>query len=105
MGRDLHLWEGAVKEEKFPHIRKPLHGRRLWGEEGEASEPRRRAQQQGCGGHSGKIPAQRIRPTSTHQPERLVSSPAGAVGGWELRLGFRRSDTRERTGVGCVNTA
>ena len=26
--RDLHLWEGAVKEEKFPHTRKTLH---WWG--------------------------------------------------------------------------
>ena len=42
--------------------------------------------------------------TSTHQPERLVCSPAGAGGGWELRLGLQRSDPRERTGVGCVNT-
>ena len=24
-GWNLHLWEGAVKEEKFPHTRKPLH--------------------------------------------------------------------------------
>ena len=24
-GWDLHLWEGAVKEERFPHTRKPLH--------------------------------------------------------------------------------
>ena len=24
-GRDLHLWEGPVQEEKFPHTRKPLH--------------------------------------------------------------------------------
>ena len=44
-------------------------------------------------------------PTSTHQPERLVCSPAGAGGGWELRLGLRRSDPRERIGVGSVNTA
>ena len=44
-------------------------------------------------------------PTSTHQPERLVCSPAGAGGGWELRLGLQRSDPREKTGVGCVNTA
>ena len=44
-------------------------------------------------------------PTSTHQPERLVCSPAGVGGGWELRLGLWRSDPRERTGVGCVNTA
>ena len=27
-GRDLHQWEGAVKEEKFPHTRKPIHWRR-----------------------------------------------------------------------------
>ena len=42
--------------------------------------------------------------TSTHQPERLVCSTAGAGGGWELRLGLR-SDRRERTGGGCANTA
>ena len=42
--------------------------------------------------------------TSTHQSERLVCSPAGAGGDWELRLGLR-SDPRERTGVGGVNTA
>ena len=49
--------------------------------------------------HRGSVP------TSTHQPERFVCSPAGAGGGWELRLGLRSSDPRERTGVGCVNTA
>ena len=43
--------------------------------------------------------------TSTHQPERLVCSPAGAGAGCELRFGLQRLDTRERTGVGCVNTA
>ena len=30
---------------------------------------------------------------------------AGMGGGWELRLGLWRLDPRERTGVGCVNTA
>ena len=44
-------------------------------------------------------------PTSTHQPETLVCSPAEAGRGWELRLGLRRSDAKERTGVGYVNTA
>ena len=43
--------------------------------------------------------------TSTHQPQRLVCSPAGMGGDWELRLLLWRSDPRERTGVGCVNTA
>ena len=59
-GRDLHLWEGAVKEEKFPKTRKPLHWRRQGVGAAEASEPWRRAQQQGCRGQSGEIPAQRI---------------------------------------------
>ena len=49
--------------------------------------------------HRGSVP------TSTHQPERLVCSPAGTGGGWELRLGLRSPDPRERTGVGCMNTA
>ena len=48
---------GTVKEEKFPHTRKPLH----WWRQGvgEASEPWRRSQQ-GCRGQSGEIPVQRI---------------------------------------------
>ena len=33
-GWDLHQWEGAVKEERFPHTRKALRGRRLWVAEG-----------------------------------------------------------------------
>ena len=44
--------------------------------------------------------------TSTRHPERLVCSPTGAGGAWEeLRLGLQMSDPRERTGVGCMNTA
>ena len=68
-------------------------------------EPQRRVQQQGAEGkaerflHRGSVPA------STHQPERLLCSTAGVGGGWELRLQLRRSDPRERTGVGCVNIA
>ena len=102
----MHLWEGAVKEEKFPHTRKPLQWWR-WGvgRGGEASEPWRRAQQQGCRGQSGEIPVQRISANQHSQTERVVCSPARAGGGWELRLGIWRSDPRERTGVGSVNTA
>ena len=69
IGRDLRQWEGAVKEERFPHTRKPLHGRRLRVAEGEASEPRRRAQPQGCGGQSGETPAQRLG-AEQHSPAR-----------------------------------
>ena len=42
---------------------------------------------------------------NTHQSERLVCSPTGVGEGWKLRLGFRRSDSRETTGVGCVKKA
>ena len=88
-----------MKEERFPHTRKPLHWWRWRVGRGEALEPWRRAQQRGAEGkverslHRGSVP------TSTHQPERLVCSPAGAGGGWELRLRLRRSDPRERTGI------
>ena len=58
----------------------------------------------GAEGKAERLPHGGAVPTSTHQPERLVCSPAGAGGGWELRLRLR-SDPRERTGVGGVNTA
>ena len=92
-----------MKEERFPHTSSPFVGGDCGWQRGEATEPRRRTQPQGCRGQSGEIPAQRLG-AKQHSPERLVSSPAGAGGGWELRLGLR-SDRRERTGVGGVNTA
>ena len=58
----------------------------------------------GAEGKVERFPHRGSVPTSTDQPERLVCSLAGAGGGWELRLGLR-SDPRERTGVGGVNTA
>ena len=95
-----------MKEEKFPHTRKALHGRRrgewaegkLWSQGGERSN-------RGAEGKVERFLHRGSVPTSTHQPERLVCSPAGAGGGWELRFGPRRSDPRERTGVGGVNRA
>ena len=75
----------------------------LVNEGGEASEPRRRAQQQECGGQSGEIPARRIS-AEQHSPAREACLLTHRGGGWELRLGLRRSDPRERTGVGGVNT-
>ena len=93
-----------MKEEKFPHTRKALRGWRqgvvwgkFWSHGGERSN-------RGTEGKAERFPHRSV-PTSTHQPERLVCSPAGAGGGWELRLGLRRSYPRERTGVGCENTA
>ena len=58
----------------------------------------------GAEGKVERFPHRGSAPTSTHQPERLLCSTAGAGGGWELRLGLW-SDRRERTGVGGVNTA
>ena len=58
----------------------------------------------GAEGKAERLPHRGAVPTCTHQPERLVCSPAGKGGGWELRLGLR-SDPTERTGVGGVNTA
>ena len=58
----------------------------------------------GAEGKVERFPHRGSVPTSTHQSERLLCSPAGMGGGWELRLGFQ-SDRRERTGVGCMNTA
>ena len=94
-----------MKEEKFPHTRKPLHWRgqgvgrgKLWRHGGERSH-------RGAEGKAEKFPHRGAVPTSTHQPERLVCSPARVGRSWELRLGLRRSDPRQRTGVGCVSTA
>ena len=95
-----------MKEERFPHTRKSLRGRRLrvaegrklWSRGGEHSH-------RGVEGKAERFLHRGLVPTSTHQPERLLCSPTGAGGGWELRLGLWRSDPRERTGVGGVNTA
>ena len=94
-----------MKEERFPHTRKPLHWRR-WGLGGGnlRSEGGERSNR-GAEGKVERFPHRGSAPTSTHQPERLVGSHAGAGGGWELRLRLQRSDPRESTGAGCVNTA
>ena len=93
-----------MEEEKFPHTRKPLHWQRRGGGKGEASEPWTRAQQQGAEGKAKRFPHRGSVPTSTHQLQRLLCSPEGAGGGWELRLRLWRSDPRDKTGVGCMNT-
>ena len=105
MEQDLYHWKGAVKEERFPHTRKPLH----YGEEGWAggkfqSHGGERSNR-GSEGKAERFPHRGSVLTSTQQPERLVCSPAGAGGGWELRLGLRSSDPRERNAAGCVTTA
>ena len=90
-----------MKEEKFPHTRKPLV--EMGG--GQGGSFRGERSHRGAEGKAERFSYRGSVLTSTHQPEKLVCSPAGMGGGWELRLGLRRSDPRERTGVGCVNTA
>ena len=94
-----------MKEEKFPHTRKPLHWWRQGVAGGKLRSHRGQHSNRGAEGKAERFPHRGLVPTSTHQPKRLVCSPAGAGGGWELRLRLQRSDPRERTGVGCVNTA
>ena len=73
-------------------------GGKLWSHGGERSS-------RGAEDKVERFPHRGSVPTSTHQPERLVCSHARVGGGWELRLRLRKLDPRERTGVGCVNTA
>ena len=59
----------------------------------------------GAEGKAERFPHRESVPTNTHQPETLVCSPTRVGGGWVMRLRLQRSDPRERTGVGCMNTA
>ena len=82
-----------MKEERFPHTRKPLHwwrlgvgvGGNLWSHGGERSH-------RGAEGKAERFPHRGLVPTSTHQPERLVCSPARAGGG--LGAEARASEVR-----------
>ena len=83
-----------MKEERFPRTRSPFAGGDCGWRRGEASEPRRRAQPQGCGGQSGEIPARRLG-AEQRSPARetcLLTRRGGR--GWELRLGFGRGAGR-----------
>ena len=73
-------------------------------EAGKLQSHRGECSNRGAEGKAERFPHRGSVSTSTHQLERLVCSPAGAGGAWELRLGLR-SDRRERTGAGSVNTA
>ena len=59
----------------------------------------------GAEGKAERFSHRGLVPSSTQQPKRLVCSPTRTDRGWELRLRLRRSDPRERTGVGCMNIA
>ena len=94
-----------MKKEKVPHTRKPLHWRRQGVVRGKLRSHGGEHSNRGAEDKAERFPHRGSVPTSTHQLERLACSPTRAGGGWELRLRLWRSDPRERTGVGCVNTA
>ena len=73
-------------------------GGKLWSHEGECSN-------RGAEGKVERFLHEGLLLTSTHHPKKLVCSPTGVDGGWELRLQLQRSDPRERTEVGCVKTS
>ena len=98
-GRELWRWKSFhTLGSSFTGGDRGWQGGKLWSHRGECSN-------RGAEGKSERFPYRGSVPTSTHQPERLVCSSARVGGGWELRLRVRRSDPRERTKVGCVNTA
>ena len=92
-------------KEKFPHTRSPFTGRNSGWAEGKLQSHRGEHSNRGAEGKEKRFLHRGSVPTSTHQPETLVCSPARSGGGWELRLRLQRSDPRERTGNGCVKTA
>ena len=93
-----------MKEERFPHTRKPLRGWRLRVAEGGSFRATEESAATGVQRASGEIPARRIG-AEQHSPAReaCLLTRRGRRG-WELRLGLW-SDRRERTGVGGMNTA
>ena len=89
-----------MKEEKFPHTRKPLHWRG-WGTGGGGGSFRAMEE-------STAIEMQRANWRDSCTEDRYqpaLTSLRGLSAGCELKLGLRRSDPRERTGVGYMNTA
>ena len=78
-----------MKEERFPHTRKPLRGRRLWVAEGGSFGAKEESAATGCGGQSGEIPAQRIG-ADQHSPARETCL-LSRQGGWGLGAEARPS--------------
>ena len=93
-----------MKEERCLHTRSPFAGRDCGWWRGKLRSHGGESSHRGVEGKAERFPHRGWAPSSTHQPERLVCSPARVGGGWELRLGLQ-SDRRERTGVGGMNTA
>ena len=72
-----------MKEEKFPHTRKPLHWQRGGVAGGKLQSHRGERSNRGAEDKAERFPHRGSVATSAHQPERLVCSLTGAGGGWE----------------------
>ena len=96
---------GSCEGGKVSTTRKPLHWRRWGVVGGKLQSHGGEHSNRGAEGKVERFPHRGLVLARTHQPERLVCSPSRASRGWELRLRLWRSDPRERTGVGGVNTA
>ena len=91
-GWDLHFWEGAVKEEVSTHQETPSMAETGVWVRGKLRSHGGECSNRGAEGKAERFPHRGLVPTSPHHSERLVCSPPGVGGGWELRLGLRRSD-------------
>ena len=69
-----------MKEEKFPHTRKPLHWRRWGVAGGKLQSHGGERSNRGAEGKVERFPHRGSLPMITHQPESLVCSPTGWVG-------------------------
>ena len=69
-----------MKEERFPHTRSPFAGGDGRWRRGELRSHGGERSHRGAEGKAERLPHGGAVPTSTHQPERLVCSPA-RVGG------------------------
>ena len=79
-----------MKEERFPHTRKPLRGHRLWVAEGGSFRATEESAATGVRRAKRRDPRTEDRCcVALTSPERLVCSAAGVGRGWELRLGLR----------------
>ena len=79
-----------MKEERFPHTKKPLHWWRRGVGVGQGGSFRatEESTETGAEGKVERFPYRGLVPTSTHQPERLVCSPAWAGGARSCGSGF-----------------
>ena len=80
IGTDLHQWEGAVKEERCPRTRSPFEGGDCGWRRGELRSHGGERSHKGEDGKAERFPHGGSAPSSAHQPERPVCSPAGAGG-------------------------